>query len=376
MRTRKFAFKLHFIDIELPPVPGWAQTALADLDNDGKLEFILGRRFGEIYWYKFHSPDRWSKHMLGEYSASDVGGCVMDVDEDGYLDFVTGGVWYRNSRDPEKPFERIVFDPKLDGVHDIIAADIDGDGKQEIITMSDRNNLRWYKIPDDPTKPWIRYDIGPSVHAGIAAGDIDGDGDLDIVRSDVWFENVKGDGTKWVMHRIPIKPVQPPPDMPFAINATKCVVCDVNKDGFNDIVYTDAEAPGGRVWWMENVDGKGGKWKEYEIYPGTERRGAFHSLYVGDFDGDADVDVLSCEMEHVIGDNPPRWYIWENVDGFGKEWKEHVILNANLGGHEIVVGDITGNGLLDIIGKPWAPRKENALEGKMFVVFLENQSDT
>jgi len=367
---------LHFIDIELPPVPGWAQTALADLDNDGKLEFILGRRFGEIYWYKFHSPDRWSKHMLGEYSASDVGGCVMDVDEDGYLDFVTGGVWYRNSRDPEKPFERIVFDPKLDGVHDIIAADIDGDGKQEIITMSDRNNLRWYKIPDDPTKPWIRYDIGPSVHAGIAAGDIDGDGDLDIVRSDVWFENVKGDGTEWIMHRIPIKPVQPPPDMPFAINATKCVVCDVNKDGFNDIVYTDAEAPGGRVWWMENVDGKGGKWKEYEIYPGTERRGAFHSLYVGDLDGDADVDVLSCEMEHIIGDNPPRWYVWENIDGFGKEWKEHIILDANLGGHEIVVGDVTGNGLPDIIGKPWAPRKENALEGKMFVVFLENQSDT
>lgn len=91
METAKFEFKLHFIDTSLPPVPGWAQTALADLDNDGRLEFIVGRRFGEIYWYKFHSPDSWSRHLLGEYSASDVGGCAIDVDGDGYVDFVTGG---------------------------------------------------------------------------------------------------------------------------------------------------------------------------------------------------------------------------------------------------------------------------------------------
>ncbi len=77
-------------------------------------------------------------------------------------------------------------------------------------------------------------------------------------------------------------------------------------------------------------------------------------------------------MEEVGGNGSPRWFIWENVDGKGKEWKEHVILDANLGGHEAVVGDITGNGRLDIISKPWYPRKENGVGGKMFVVFLEN----
>ena len=44
---------------------------------------------------------------------------------------------------------------------------------------------------------------------------------------------------------------------------------------------------------------------------------------------------------------------------------------ANLGGHEIVVGDVTGNGKLDILGKPWPPVEGNAVGGKMFVVFLE-----
>jgi hypothetical protein len=150
----------------------------------------------------------------------------------------------------------------------------------------------------------------------------------------------------------------------------------MNADGKNDVVFTDAEIPGGKIWWMENLDGRGRSWKRHDVFAGGEpRRGAYHSLYVGDLDGDGDFDILSCEMEAVGGEGDPRWYIWENVDGVGGEWREHVILDANLGGHEAVVGDITGNGLPDVIAKPWRASKSNALAGKMFVVFLENVSD-
>jgi hypothetical protein len=241
--------------------------------------------------------------------------------------------------------------------------------------MSDKNNLRWYKIPADPTEPWQRHDIAAPVHAGVSVGDLDGDGDLDVVRTDVWYENADGDGTRWVEHAI--GPNTPPPEdfrPPFAYNATHSVVCDVNGDGRNDIIFTDAEIPGGHVWWMENVDGTGLNWKRHEIFApgGGPRRGAYHSLHVGDLDGDGDLDVFSCEMEAVGGERPPRYYIWENVDGAGGEWREHVVMDANLGGHAAQVGDVTGNGLPDIITKPWRAQKGNAVGGKTFVVFLEN----
>jgi hypothetical protein len=77
-------------------------------------------------------------------------------------------------------------------------------------------------------------------------------------------------------------------------------------------------------------------------------------------------------MEAVGGEAPPRWYIWENVDGRGKTWKEHVILDANLGGHAAVLGDVTGNGKLDIVAKPWNASEKNALNGAVFVAFLEH----
>ena len=371
----KLAFRHHIIDTTLPG-RSYAQTALADIDGDGRLDFITGRSGGEIFWYKHHAPDNWTRHLLGEDSPSDVGGRALDVDGDGHMDFVAGGAWYRNSQDPDTPFERIVFDPELSAVHDVLIADVDGDGKPDVVTMSDKNNVRWYRIPDDPRQPWERFDIGPPVHAGIAAGDIDGDGDVDVVRTDVWFENVRGDGTEWAQHDIgPNTP--PPPDFQpyFAFDATKAWVCDMNGDGKQDIVFTDAEIPGGKVWWAENTDGAGRRWVRHEIASGEKpRRGAYHTLHVGDMDGDGDLDVLSCEMEAVGGDAEPRWYVWENVDGRGGEWREHVILDANLGGHEAVVGDITGNGLPDIISKPWAAEPGNAAGGKMFVVFLENVS--
>lgn len=368
-KAGELRFRHHFVDRELPG-DSWGQTAVADLDRDGRLDYITGKSRGQILWYRQVSLTKWERHVLGENSPSDVGGAVLDVDGDGWTDFVTGGAWYRNTHQPiEKPFERIVFDEKLNGVHDVVVADVDGDGRADVLTMSDRNNVRWYRIPKDPRQPWERTDIGPSVHAGLAVGDLDKDGDLDVIRSNLWFENADGKGTKWtVRENIPFGN----PNQPYPL-ATRCVAVDIDGDSDLDLVMTENEIRGGRIGWLENKDGKGQAW-ELHLLPAGDKsiRGAYHSLIVADFDLDGDWDVFSCEMEGIPGDKQPRWFIWENIDGKGQNWLEHVVLDAGLGGHEAVAADFDADGDLDIMSKLWRPRKDNANEGKNHVDLLEN----
>lgn len=366
----EFRFKHHFIDRDLPG-QDYGQTSLVDVDRDGDLDFITGGKDPQkhVFWFEYQGPDNWVRHVLGENHPSDVGGRAFDVDGDGWVDHVSGGVWYRNGGDPRnRPFERIVFDKDLAAVHDLVAADIDGDGRPDVVTMSDRNNLRWYRIPTDPRQPWERHDIGPGVHAGVAVGDIDGDGDLDVARSNRWFENADGKGTRWVEHPIPFGN----PNPPFPL-ATRCVILDVNKDGHNDLVMTENEIRAGRIAWLENVGGRGLEWRVHELPAGDPApRGAYHSLAVADFDRDGDVDIFTVEMEHIAGARQPRWFIWENVDGKGENFVERVILDAGLGGHEAVAADVDGDGDIDLCAKLWQPRKDNANGGRNHADYLEN----
>jgi hypothetical protein len=363
-------FSHHFIDRNLPGA-NYGQSCLVDLDKDGDLDFITGGQDTNktVYWFEFQRADKWTRHVLGTQHPSDVGGTSIDVDGDGWLDHVTGGVWYHNTGKPlTEQFERIVFDASLAAVHDLIAADLNADGRLDIVTMSDRNNLRWYHIAKDPRQPWERTDIGQAVHAGIDAADIDRDGDLDIVRSNAWFENADGKGARWIEHQVPFGK----PSQPFPLS-TRARIVDIDKDGDPDLVMTENEIRAGRIAWLENTDGKGRNWKPHDLPHGDDDpRGAYHSLAVADFDNDGDWDIFTVEMEAIPGARQPRWFIWENLDGKGAKFVERVILDNGLGGHEAVAADVDGDGDIDIASKLWRPRKDNANEGRNHADFLEN----
>jgi hypothetical protein len=340
------AFRVH--EIGRPGGDNFGQTSAVDIDKDGDLDFISGRQFGDVFWFENRGADGWAQHLLGKGARSDVGGTALDIDGDGWIDQVSGGTWYRNPGRERQKQEWERFENGAIPTHDNVAADIDGDGKLDLVSIVDNAGVFWYRIPQDPTKRWIEHNLigvtTPRCHGGIAVGDIDGDGDNDVSRVDRWFENADGKGETWIEHMA----FEFGKEGPWGIQ-TRSQLVDVDRDGDLDLIQAEGDVTDGSVAWFENLQGNGKQWAKHLIKsPGHKQD--FHSLCVADFDNDGDVDIFSGGGPLTNGEF--QWFLWENADGKGGRWQEHVI-QRGLHTHESVCGDVDGDGDIDILTKPW-----------------------
>jgi hypothetical protein len=348
----------------------------ADIDKDGDMDFYSGSGRGGKSWWFENDGGNWRRRPVSDSNEADVGAALLDVDGDGWMDKVSAAFWYRNPGFPpadsgrvasgpagspkENPFQACRYS-NLVYVHDIYKADMDGDGHDDVFTI-DYDGIRWFKVEREAAcKPWTEHMVsGPSTdpqHGGIAAGDLDGDGDMDISRVDRWFENRDGAGTDWVEHKnIDFGTFWP---SGWGLSG-RALIRDVDGDGTRDIVQTDCDLPNGRVAWFANIGGKGLAWQRHLIKDSTDGQD-FHSLVWADFDGDGDADLFS--SGGPSSDSLPRSYIWENLDGKGGTWQEHLV-NVGKRDHEAADADMDGDGDIDILVKTWG-------EGEHY--YLENQ---
>ncbi len=360
------SFEVHVID-QVGSKLG--QTGLVDVDRDGDLDWVAGTAShsdSTIWWWEYRSPDEWIRHDLGK-GYTDVGGALHDVDGDGDPDMLAGGVLLLNTGRPStEPFE-----PYRVGTihsHDTEFADVDGDGDVDAVANSDASGLYWYEIPDDPTGPWPSHLIASAeeheIHGGVspqAVGDIDGDGDPDVVTGRGWYENADGDGRSWMLHE----------NIDFGEAdrygiSVRTWVGDLDGDGDADVVQSEADNPDGRVAWFEN-DG-GGTWTRHIV---RDKGGGqdFHGLAVADFDRDGDLDLFACGGPLSAGDRYEN-IIWENTAGPGRRptsqaWTEHVLIDKPC--HEPEAGDVDGDGDVDIVAKPWSTGNEHYFLRNMLV---------
>ncbi|MDR1289939.1 MAG: VCBS repeat-containing protein [Planctomycetaceae bacterium] len=338
-----------------------------DFNKDGKIDIVAGP-----YWYA--GPDFTAKHEIYPVEAFNAENYSdnftvfgVDLNGDGWDDvFVCPhpgkqGYWFENPRGKEEHWKKHLGMAEVGNESPMWAEIIKGAGKGLIYNKNDYLGFVTYEIknamPDwkfhvvsTKDKRFQRY-----TH-GIGYGDINGDGRIDLIDSEGWWEQPEEVNEKsWTFHRFK-----------FADAGAHILVYDVNGDGLNDVVTSWHCHLYGLVWHKQvrDAEGKIG-WERSEIIPikpdlksDALRITQMHALDAADFNGDGLLDFVTGKRFWAHGSKGDKeadapavlyWFELKRDGKGGATFIPHKIDNDSGVGTQVTTADLNNDKTPDII---------------------------
>lgn len=190
-----------------------------DMDEDGDMDIIGADYDGDhLFWLRNQggTPVTWDEFTIDNAVDYPCKAHAVDINGDGNIDVVCAAwlddkiIVYYGSGGSEPLWTAQEVDSSINAAHGVRACDIDSDGDMDIVSASINNSkLYLYRNQGGATPVWdARENLGTIAGAAIVrTGDIDGDGDPDVISSSfgsagvAWWENTES-GTVFVKHPV------------------------------------------------------------------------------------------------------------------------------------------------------------------------------